>query len=188
MRSAHLSDRVAPAPRAGDRILGDLGRRPPRHIHGRHVPWKPGPAQGRWQCRASAQGLRVPRDGHRHRRVAAALRDAVRERRLRRHRRRNHGSCGRRGALSAAADHDDGGDAPRRGPMGRSHARRRVVARILLWRQHRRRGGRYAAGGLLSAPRLRYGGRDVGRAGAERWGCDRRADSRLANAVSAGRQ
>ena len=94
-------------------------------------------------------------------------------------------SCGRRRAVPAAADHDDGCDAPCRGPMGRSHARRRVVAGILLRRQHRRRRGRHAARGLLSAPRLRHGGRDVGRGGDERGGRHRRAGSRLANAVLA---
>ena len=46
--------------------------------------------------------------------------------------------------LPAAADAGDGRDAAGRGALGADHAERRVVARIFLRRQHRRRGARVA--------------------------------------------
>ena len=56
-----------------------------------------------------------------------------------------------RGHLPAAADDADGRDAAGDRAVGRSDAGRRRVARILLRRQHRRRGGRQPARRLLPA-------------------------------------
>ena len=61
----------------------------------------------------------------------------------------------RGGHLPAAADDADGRHAAGDLALGEGDARRRVVARVLLRRQHRRRRDRQPAGRLLSAARLR---------------------------------
>ena len=62
----------------------------------------------------------------------------------------------RREHLSAAADARDGRDASGRRAMGANDPGRRVVAGILLRRQHRGRGDGHAAGRLLPAARVRH--------------------------------
>ena len=68
-----------------------------------------------------------------------------------------------RGDLPAAADADDGRDAAGDRALGRDHAARRLLAGLLLRRQHARRGVRLPARRLLSAARPRHGDRDVRR-------------------------
>ena len=69
--------------------------------------------------------------------------------------------------LPAAADHPDGRDASGDVALGRDEPAGRVVAGLLLRRQHRRRGRRQPARRLLSAARLRHGDRDLRRRGAQ---------------------
>ena len=69
----------------------------------------------------------------------------------------------RRGRLPAAADAADGRDAAGDRALGRDDAARRLVAGLLLRRQHRRRGVRLPARRLLPAARLRHGDGDLRR-------------------------
>ena len=100
---------------------------------------------------------------------AVALRDAARQHDLRR---RSAAAsfmrARRRGDLPAAADAADGRDAAGHGALGRDDAEGRVVARLLLRRQHRRRRHRQPARRLLPAARLRRDDRDLRRGRAQR--------------------
>ena len=73
----------------------------------------------------------------------------------------------RRQHLPAAADDPDGRDAAGDVALGRDQPARRRVARLLLRRQHRRRGDREPARRLLSAARPRHGDGDLRRRGAQ---------------------
>ena len=88
--------------------------------------------------------------------------------RVGRHRRgQHHPARHRRRHLPAAADDADGGDAARRLALGADDAGRRLVARLLLRRQHRWRGHRQPARRLLSPARSRHRVRDLRGCGAE---------------------
>ncbi len=97
---------------------------------------------------SSARGIRLSRTGHRRDRPAGAVRDAARQRRLHRMgglRRHRHSLSRRhRRYLSAAADRPDGRHAAGDCPLARNDPARRVLARLLLRRQHRWRRGRAA--------------------------------------------
>ena len=116
----------------------------------------------------------LPRARHRRLRRGRAVRGAADRRRL--HDDRRHGAGeplpagDRRRHLPAAADDPDGRDAAGDRALGRGDAVRRVVARLFLRRQHRGRGHRMPARGLLPAPRVRHADRDVRRRGAQRAG------------------
>ena len=79
-----------------------------------------------------------------------------------------HSPGARRQYLPAAPDLVDGSDAPGCRARCRGDARRRLVARVLLWRQSCRSCRRKPAGGLLPAAGLRHANRDDGRGCAER--------------------
>jgi hypothetical protein len=112
---------------------------------------------------ASHHPLRVyaPRARHRGRRPGDSLGHADRQRPVCRRRRPADRAGGRCGHLSAAADRAHGCDAAGDRAMGRGDAVRGRVARVLLRRQHRRRGRQDAGDGVLSPPRLRRRDRDV---------------------------
>ena len=78
----------------------------------------------------------------------------------------------RRQPVPAAADAAHGGDAAGDVAVGGDDAEGRVVARLLLRREHLRRGAGQSARRLLSTARVRRHDRDPGRARAQR---DRRA-------------
>ena len=112
--------------------------------------------------------VRCPRAWHRDLWSSAAARHAACGRSVHRlgGRRRVELRASRncRGHLSAPADARDGRDASGGGKVGRGDPRGRVVARILLRREHCRRRVRLSAGRLLPAARLRHADRDVCRA------------------------
>ena len=56
--------------------------------------------------------------------------------------------------LSASSNHPHGSDPPRCGAMGEDDTPRRLVAGVLLWREHRRGGSGQLAGRILPAPCL----------------------------------
>ncbi len=89
--------------------------------------------------------------------------------------------------LSAAADAADGRDAAGDRALGRDDADGRVVARVLLRQQHRRRGVRLSARRLLSAARVRHGDDDVRRRRDQLRRRRRRLRAVEARAASAGR-
>ena len=88
--------------------------------------------------------------------------------------------------LPAAADAADGRDAAGDLALGEVHARRHVVARLLLRRQHRRRRARVPARRLLPDARLRHGDRDLRRGRAEHPRRRHRADARRPHGLRAG--
>ena len=115
---------------------------------------------------SSAARLRRARARHRRHRPADPVGHAARRRRLhgvgRSRRRRALRPRHRRGHLPAAADAAHGRDAARRRARWvETTPEGRVVAGIFLRRQHRRRRHRKPARRLLSAARLRHGGRDL---------------------------
>ncbi len=132
------------------------------HVHGRHVPRQPAAAALRRRRPAPAARVRGARARHRRDGPAAAVRHAAR-RRASTPRWADRDSSGfvaaraGRRHLPAAADAHDGRDAAGDRALGRDDARRRVVARLLLRRQHRRRGVRQPARRLLPAARVRHG-------------------------------
>ena len=167
VRGADLRDRLVPAPQPHRRLVRRLARRAARHVHGRHVHRKPVPLEVHLAAAASAAGLRDARGGHRGVRTARVVGAPIRRRavlldRGPRHERRVPARPVLR-ALPAAAHAPHGRDAAGDRALGRDDAGRRGVARLLLRRQHRRRGVRLPARRLLSAPRARHGVRDVRR-------------------------
>ena len=135
------------------------------HVHGRHVSRQPSSAARRLAAASPAARLRGARARHRRHRPADSVGHAAHRRHLhgvgRARRRRALRPRHRRGHLPAAADAADGRDAAGGGALGRDDAAGRLVARILLRRQHRRRRDRQPRRRLLSAARLRHGGRDL---------------------------
>ena len=164
LRRPHLRDRLVPAAAVGDRLVGRLPGRVARDVHGRHVPRELAPAEVRQRQRASAEGLCVPGTRHRGLRSLCAVWRAADRRLVRRvgpagdarHLRTRH----RRGDMSAAADAHDGRHAAGDVTVGRNDPAGRLLARLLLRRQHRRRRDRQPAGRLLSAAHVRHDDRD----------------------------
>ena len=171
LRRPHLRNRLVPAATARDWLVGGVAGSPPRHVHGRYVSRQLPAPSVHFGARAPAAGVCVLRDRHRRARPADPLRRAaVCERlhglgrirpggsRLSRHRGQH---------LPPPADDSDGCDAAGDVALGRDQPARRRLARLLLRRQHRRRGDREPARRLLSAPRLRHGDGDLRRRGAQ---------------------
>ncbi len=165
--------------------------RPARHLHGRHVRWQSVAAAHHGGRLASAPCLCRSRAGHRRHGPRPAVRHAARRRCLYglggRRGRRDPVARGRCQRVPAAADASDGRHPSRDRPLGRSHAARRRVARVLLWRQYRRSGRRQSAGRLLPAPGARHGRCDLRGRGAQCRHRPHRAGGRDEGAVSAGR-
>ena len=173
MRCADLRSRLVPAPPTRDRLVRGLARRAARYVHGWDVSRQPpAAATPRRAGPASASRLRVPRAGHRRDRPAGAPGDAARQRNLHRLgglRRRRYSAAWRGGRrLPASADAADGRDASCDFALGGIDAGRRVVAGILLRRKHRRRRAWQPARRVLPPARVRHGGRDLRRGGAQR--------------------
>ncbi len=170
---ADLRDRLAAAPAACHRRLAGVARRPARHVHGRDVPRQPVPAALHLAAPSPAARVRVPRAGHWRPRAADPVRDAVCDAGV-----HDVGRVElqpvpamRRGQPVPAAAHPaHGRDAARDGALGGDDTERRVLARVLLWRQHLRRGGRQSAGRVLSAAPVRHDDRDARRPGPEHSG------------------
>ena len=150
-----------------DRLVGGLARRAARHVHGRHVPRQPAAAavhlaRGSIRCAST----RCSSSASASSACSCCSAMPLRRRRLHargpaRHARASSCAASSAGDLPAAADAADGRDAAGDRALGRDDAGRRVVARLLLRRQHRRRGGRLPARRLLPAARLRHGDRDA---------------------------
>ena len=172
LRRAHLRDRLVSAPAAVGRFLRGLAGHPPWHLHGGNVPRQPAVAARDRPGAPSAAGLRL--SGTRHRRVRSPRAVRCAPDRLVVHDHRGYGTDesvpagDRRRHLSAAADDPDGRDASGDRPVGRSHAIGRVMARILLRRQSRRRGRWMPSGRLLPAAAVRHADGHLRRGRAQR--------------------
>ena len=174
LRGADLRDRLVPdvATRAG--VVGGVDRRAARNLHGRDVPRQPGACALRFSPSASAARLRHARNRGRRLRNSDAGGDAAGRVRLHGSRRARHPGAASarpvRGDLSFAADGDDGGDLARGFALGGNESARRLVARLLVWRQYLGRGPRLSARGFLSASRIRHAHGDLRRGRPERRG------------------
>ena len=165
LRGADIRDRLVSDVGAVRRLLLGIDRCAARHVHGRHVPRQFPSAALCLPETSPAEGIRVPRDRDRHHRPAADSGAAAGRSCVHRvGRLRSDGvPAARPGCehLSPAADARDGRHAARRCAMGQDDPGRRVVARVFLRRQHRRRGHGDTARGLLLAARVRHEHRDL---------------------------
>ncbi len=160
LRRTHIRSRLVSAARTRHRGVGRFDGSAPRHVHGGDVSRQFRRAAHDVAAIPSASDVRETRDRHRCLRAPAAVRHAACRRRLHRvggqrcH--RHPAARPRRRDLSAAAHGAHGRDTSGDRSLGGNHAGRCVVARLLLRRQHRRRGDWQPAGGLLSPARVRH--------------------------------
>ena len=187
LRRADLRNRLVPAAAAGHRLVGRLARRAARHVHGRHVPRQPA-AAALHLGRASIRCASTPSSSSASASSACCCCSACRSSAASTPR----GPAPASSASCCAASSPAicllpptllmGATLPAIARWVEDDAEGRVVARLLLRRQHRRRRGRLPARRLLPAARVRHGDRDLSSA----VGAERRSSRRIALADRAG--
>src|ERR1039458_3431449 len=170
LRRADLRNRLVSDAPIGDWIVGGFARSLARHLHGWDVLGEPGVAARRFAAAASVARICLHRSRHWYVRRGSAVVGAVDWAPLcGGGRARVIGDPAARGgvrSLFAATDRADGGDVASDFALGGDNAAGGILARVLLWGEHRRSGGGLFAGGVFPAARSWRGGRNVfGRGG-----------------------